>query len=107
MPTRSHNEPKMTYIGAAKLFFGNKAESNMFLRVASVIGLRAVPMAMFVDDPFLDFIPGFNILGVGDNLIAWPFIVFATVRIVMIKRKADKEQISRKPAPQAIPVYRR
>ena len=79
---------KMSWFQATKHFFGNKAESGMFAKIMAFLGFTSVNVMVF--DDLLDFIPGLNILTVGDNLVVYPFLAFAVIRITMIRHKANK-----------------
>jgi len=90
----------MGVIEATKLFLSNKTEGLIFTKIVSVFGLTTLPITVF--DEGLDFIPGINIISVGDNLL-WPFAIYAAIRIGMIRHKANRQLTN----PQAIPVSRR
>jgi len=96
----SFRSGKMSYRQAAKLFVSNKTEGVIFLKIVSFFGLATLPVTIF--DEWLAVIPGLNLVALGDDLL-WPGALYAAVRIVMIRHKAN----SQKPSPQAIPAYRR
>lgn len=83
---------KYSWFQAARFFFSNRSEAQLFTKVASFLGLITLPAT--AGDEIGDAIPVIDILTVGDDVLA-VFGIYAIFRITMIHRK-----INRRPAMQ-------